>query len=201
MARDVEVICVKSEPEYFCHGDWTGSIRLKRFNKLRCARRAAWPNGSHKWAPGDRLRAIRDREIARRMGGAKRYPSLGLRSSLLAIHPQHRPPMSRQQPRSPFRHEEEAASGHEVATISGHAATFTGQLDGYRFAPPILRARQRSAVSNTNGTDSDRHPEVPALLRGPRRMVTSSCMLASFEARFARTSSDERNCAHAGMTQ
>jgi hypothetical protein len=32
-------------------------------------------------------------------------------------------------------------------------------------------------------------------------MVTSSCMLASFEARFARTSSDERNCAHAGMTQ
>jgi hypothetical protein len=28
--------------------------------------------------------------------------------------------------------------------------------------------------------DSDRHPdEVPALLRGPRRMVTSSCMLAS----------------------
>jgi hypothetical protein len=52
----------------------------------------------------------------------------------------------------------------------------------------------------TNGT-GDRHPEVPALLRGPRRMVTSSCMLASFEARFARTSSDERNCAHAGMTQ
>jgi hypothetical protein len=26
-------------------------------------------------------------------------------------------------------------------------------------------------------------------------------MLASFEARFARTSSDERNCAHAGMTR
>src|SRR6204780_4477599 len=49
--------------------------------------------------------------------------------------------------------------------------------------------------------DSDRHPEVPAPLRGPRRMVTSSCMLASFEARFARTSSDERSCAHAGMTQ
>jgi hypothetical protein len=26
-------------------------------------------------------------------------------------------------------------------------------------------------------------------------------MLASFEAHFARTSSDERNCAHAGMTR
>src|SRR6202046_26178 len=36
--------------------------------------------------------------------------------------------------------------------------------------------------------DSDRHPEVPALLRGLRRILTSSCMLASFEARFARTS-------------
>jgi hypothetical protein len=63
--------------------------------------------------------------IARRMGGAKRYPSRGLRSSPLAIHPQHRPPVSHQQPRSPFRHEEEAASGHEVATVSGHAAIFT----------------------------------------------------------------------------
>jgi hypothetical protein len=30
--------------------------------------------------------------LARRMGGAKRYPSPGLRSSLLAIHAQHRPP-------------------------------------------------------------------------------------------------------------
>jgi hypothetical protein len=32
-------------------------------------------------------------------------------------------------------------------------------------------------------------------------MLTNSCMLASFEARFARTSSDERDCAYAGMTQ
>ena len=36
--------------------------------------------------------------------------------------------------------------------------------------------------------DNDRHPEVPARLRGPRRMAASPCMLPSFEARFARTS-------------
>jgi hypothetical protein len=34
MARDVEVIWVKSEPEYFCERDWTTQIRLIPFNKL-----------------------------------------------------------------------------------------------------------------------------------------------------------------------
>jgi hypothetical protein len=47
MARDVEVIWVKSEPEYFCEQDWTSSINLIRFNKSRCARRAAQPEESH----------------------------------------------------------------------------------------------------------------------------------------------------------
>src|ERR1700722_4458642 len=32
-ANDVEVIWVKWEREYFCEGDWTGSITLIRFNK------------------------------------------------------------------------------------------------------------------------------------------------------------------------
>jgi hypothetical protein len=32
-ASVVEVIWVKSEPEYFCEGDWTGSISLIRLNK------------------------------------------------------------------------------------------------------------------------------------------------------------------------
>jgi hypothetical protein len=31
--RDVEVIWVKWEWEYFCEQDWTGSIRLIHFNK------------------------------------------------------------------------------------------------------------------------------------------------------------------------
>src|SRR6202034_2276012 len=49
VGRDGErwgVIWVRREGKYFCEEDWTGSIRLKRFNKLRCARRAARPNGS-----------------------------------------------------------------------------------------------------------------------------------------------------------
>jgi hypothetical protein len=33
--EDMQVIWVKSEPEYFCAGDWTTQIRLIRFNKLR----------------------------------------------------------------------------------------------------------------------------------------------------------------------
>nr|HEV8009454.1 hypothetical protein [Bradyrhizobium sp.] len=45
-ASVVEVIWVKSEPEYFCEEDWTGSISLIRFNKSRCARTTAPPNGS-----------------------------------------------------------------------------------------------------------------------------------------------------------
>src|ERR1700678_2201283 len=35
MAVDIEVIWVRSEPEYFCKEDWTTQIRLIRFNKLR----------------------------------------------------------------------------------------------------------------------------------------------------------------------
>jgi hypothetical protein len=35
MARDMQVIWVKSEPEYFCARDWTTQIRLNRFNKSR----------------------------------------------------------------------------------------------------------------------------------------------------------------------
>ena len=34
MARDMQVIWVKREREYFCERDWTGSIRLNRFNKF-----------------------------------------------------------------------------------------------------------------------------------------------------------------------
>jgi hypothetical protein len=47
MAKCIEVIWVKSEPEYFCEEDWTGSINLIRFNKLRCARRATQRDGLH----------------------------------------------------------------------------------------------------------------------------------------------------------
>jgi hypothetical protein len=39
-AKDVEVIWVEWEWEYFCKVDWTGSISLIRFNKSRSARRA-----------------------------------------------------------------------------------------------------------------------------------------------------------------
>ena len=52
----------------------------------------------------------------------------------------------RQQPQPPLRQidaEEEAAPGNEVATIVGHAGTTSMVLprrDGYRCAPPILRA-------------------------------------------------------------
>jgi hypothetical protein len=35
MGRDIEVIWVRSEPEYFCGGDWTGRNSLMRFNKSR----------------------------------------------------------------------------------------------------------------------------------------------------------------------
>jgi len=31
----MQVIWVKSEPEYFCEGDWTGSISLIPFKKSR----------------------------------------------------------------------------------------------------------------------------------------------------------------------
>jgi hypothetical protein len=37
--EDMQVIWVKSEPEYFCAKDWTTQIRLIQFNKLPCARR------------------------------------------------------------------------------------------------------------------------------------------------------------------
>jgi hypothetical protein len=40
MARDVEVIWLRSEPEYFAKGDWTGSITLNQLNKLPRAHRA-----------------------------------------------------------------------------------------------------------------------------------------------------------------
>jgi hypothetical protein len=33
MAADIEVIWVKSEPEYFCEEDWTGQISLIRHDK------------------------------------------------------------------------------------------------------------------------------------------------------------------------
>jgi hypothetical protein len=47
MAVDIEVIWVKSEPEYFCERDWTTQISLIQLNKSRCARRAAQRDGSH----------------------------------------------------------------------------------------------------------------------------------------------------------
>jgi hypothetical protein len=37
-ARDIEVIWVGWESNYFCHQDWTASIRLIRLNKLSWAR-------------------------------------------------------------------------------------------------------------------------------------------------------------------
>src|ERR1700735_5740507 len=58
----------------------------------------------------------------------------------------------------------------------------------YLLVKMAIRVRRQSAWFIPTAPDSDRHPEVPALLRGPRRILTSSCMLASFEARFARTS-------------
>src|SRR5260370_31904283 len=38
MARDIEVIWVKREAEYFCKWDWTTQITLIRLNNLACAR-------------------------------------------------------------------------------------------------------------------------------------------------------------------
>jgi hypothetical protein len=40
MAKDMQVIWVRCEQEYFCEEDWTASISLIRFNKLGWARRA-----------------------------------------------------------------------------------------------------------------------------------------------------------------
>jgi hypothetical protein len=40
MARDVEVIWVERELEYFYVGDWTTQITLIRFDKFVSARRA-----------------------------------------------------------------------------------------------------------------------------------------------------------------
>jgi len=39
MARDIAVIWVSGEAEYFLRWDWTGSISLKWFEKLGYARR------------------------------------------------------------------------------------------------------------------------------------------------------------------
>jgi hypothetical protein len=39
MARDMQVIWVKREREYFCGEGWTGSIMLNQLNKLPSARR------------------------------------------------------------------------------------------------------------------------------------------------------------------
>jgi hypothetical protein len=39
MARDVEVIWVKRELEYFWQGDWTTQIALIRLDKFAVARR------------------------------------------------------------------------------------------------------------------------------------------------------------------
>src|ERR1700683_157593 len=39
-ARDIEVIWVRWESNYFCDHDWTDSIRLIRLDKFRSARRA-----------------------------------------------------------------------------------------------------------------------------------------------------------------
>src|ERR1700677_4522381 len=40
MAADIEVIWVKSEPEYFCGKDWTTQIRLIRLNKFALPRKS-----------------------------------------------------------------------------------------------------------------------------------------------------------------
>jgi hypothetical protein len=53
-ASDVEVIWVKREREYFCEQDWTGSIRLIRFNKSPRARRPPHHRNSNcllRWSP------------------------------------------------------------------------------------------------------------------------------------------------------
>jgi hypothetical protein len=40
---DIEVIWVGRERKYFCKWDWTGQIRLKRFNKLVFQKTVASP--------------------------------------------------------------------------------------------------------------------------------------------------------------
>jgi hypothetical protein len=54
MAKDMQVIWVKREQEYFCREDWTGSISLIPFNKSRWARRADEPSGPRQRASDDR---------------------------------------------------------------------------------------------------------------------------------------------------
>jgi hypothetical protein len=39
MARDMQVIWVGREREYFCEGDWTTQITLIRFNKSAFSRK------------------------------------------------------------------------------------------------------------------------------------------------------------------
>jgi hypothetical protein len=45
MARDIEVIWVKREAEYFCKWDWTTQITLIRFNKSGFSRRLGLLDG------------------------------------------------------------------------------------------------------------------------------------------------------------
>jgi hypothetical protein len=64
MARVVEVIWVKSEPEYFCKGDWTTQIRLIAFNK------SIWPGREPSTRRTDGLPQIRDAPVATKSGSA-----------------------------------------------------------------------------------------------------------------------------------
>jgi hypothetical protein len=58
MARDMQVIWVKSEPEYFCARDWTTQISLIAFNK------SIWSGREPSTCRTSGLPQIRDAPIA-----------------------------------------------------------------------------------------------------------------------------------------
>jgi hypothetical protein len=64
MARVVEVIWVKSEPEYFRKGDWATQIRLIAFNK------SIWSGREPSPRPTNGLPQTRDAPIATKSGSA-----------------------------------------------------------------------------------------------------------------------------------
>jgi hypothetical protein len=64
MAADIEVIWVRSEPEYFCGKDWTTQIRLIAFNK------SIWSGREPSTCQSNGLPQIRDAPIATKSGSA-----------------------------------------------------------------------------------------------------------------------------------
>ena len=64
---DKPVICLRSEAEYFCDGDWTGRNRLIRFRKLAFRR-----NAKSRRFIRSRLHAVLNLQGESRFGGLRR---------------------------------------------------------------------------------------------------------------------------------